>query len=95
MAVIRALRRHSLSLTLVLVLTIMLGITIYLGTYEYKAEMQTTTLDGFWTWWFFETTLSLEADVFGAFILVTFTKFLFEKGSSEAEDPPEEKERSE
>ncbi|WP_298180209.1 hypothetical protein [Saccharomonospora sp.] len=38
----------------------------------------------------FATVLSLEADVFGALILVVFTKRLYERHSAEAKDPPEQ-----
>lgn len=87
---IRAWRRHGLSLTLVTALSAMMGVTLLLGPAQFRAQgMQ----GSYWAWWVFQTLLSLEADVFGALILVVGTRFLWERGSAEAHDPPPETDR--
>lgn len=87
------LRRHSLSVTLAVILAAMMATTFGLGLPYYQAYEtggQPFTWPGFLLWWCEETVLSLEADVFGALVLVTGTKWLFEHRSMEAADPPEE-----
>lgn len=88
MGLIRWLRRHSLSLVLGALLASMVGVTLLLGPGQYRAEGIQGV--GFWRWWVYETALSLEADVWGALVLVVFTKWLWEHRSAEAHDPPEE-----
>lgn len=70
---------------LVMLLAAMISTTLALGPSQYRAEDIT---GDYWTWWVFETVLSLEADVFGAIILVVFTKWFYEKRSAEAKEPP-------
>lgn len=81
-------RKHGLSLAFAVALAAMLTTTALLGPEQYRAEGVSGI--SFWRWWSYETILSLEADVFGALLLVWLTKFLFERGSAEAKDPPEE-----
>lgn len=82
------LRQHGLSIFVALTLVLMLAGTAILAPGQYRAEGVTEV--GVWRWWGYETVLSLEADVFGALLLVWLTKFLFERGSPEAKDPPED-----
>lgn len=88
----RWVRSHSLSLVILAGLIAMLAGTLLLGPGQYMQDRQTTTLDGFWSWWGFETILSLEADVWGALILILGTRWLWQRGSAEAFDPPEDRE---
>lgn len=83
----RWLRAHSLSLALGAILLSMLVATLVMGPAQYQAE---GVQGSFWRWWAYETILSLEADVFGAILLVVFTKHLYERHSAEAKDPPEQ-----
>ena len=90
----RVLRRHSLSLALVVLLLGMIGTTLVMGPAQYRAEFQLpviTDRGDYWRWWAYETVLSLEADVWGALILVVLTARLWERGSAEAHDPPEDR----
>lgn len=80
-------RKHSLSLVLVVVLLVMMTTTVVMGPAQHTAE---GVQGAFWPWWTFQTILSFEADVFGAVVLVTFTKWFYESRSAEAKDPPDE-----
>ena len=83
---VRWLREHSLSLVLLALLLSMISSTLMMGPAQYRAQGIQGV--GFWQWWLFQTILSLEADVWGALILVVFTKWLWERRSAEAHDPP-------
>lgn len=91
----RWIREHSLGLVFTTMFTAMLVGTLALGPKEWRAERQldpaTPINTDFWHWWVFQTDLSLQADVFGGLLLVLLTKHLWERGSAEAKDPPEDR----
>lgn len=82
-------RDHSLSLVLFAILIAFMATSFVTGTHQFTSEQPPFTWPTFFRWWTYETTTSLEADVFGAIILVLFTKWFFEKRSAEAKDPPD------
>lgn len=93
-------KEHSLSLSIAAIFSIMVVGTLLLGPHEWKSERQFSgigygeafTRSDFWHWWIFQTDLSLQADVFGALLLVLLTKHLYERKSAAAKDPPEDRE---
>lgn len=75
------LRRHGLSTVLITLFLSMVTTTAFMANEMYRAQgIQESPI---WRWWMFQTILSLEADVFGAILLVVLTKYLREKGSAE------------
>ena len=80
-----AVRKHSLSLVLTTLWLSFTCATLFLGHAKWKSEGDDIP---FWTWWCYEYTMSLVADVFGALALVVLTKRLYEKDSAESTDRP-------
>lgn len=73
-----------------MVLLSMMSIQWYLGLLEWQ-ELQrvdglSTAISGYWRFYASESILSLEADVFGALILVLFTKWFWEVHSDQSTD---------
>lgn len=85
------LRDHGLSIVLSTILVAFMAVSFVFGIWQYSAEQPPFEWSGFMVWWVYETVTSLEADVFGAIVLVVFTKYLFEKHSAEAPPPEEQK----
>jgi hypothetical protein len=85
------LQKHGLSLVLIAVLLVMMAVTAIMAPSMFAAEgVQGVSV---WKWWVFITVLSLEADAFGAILLVILTKRLRESGSAESSNvKPEEDE---
>lgn len=72
-------RQHSLTIVLCAVFAVMIIASWPLGRATWSPS------DGpYWITWLSETVYSLEADVFGAVLLVVFTKRLREIGSAES-----------
>ncbi len=80
-------RNHQLNIALFTTLFIMMGITLWLGQAMFDFESGVPEAVSFWHWWLFITVLSLEADVFGAIILVNSKKWFPEINTPEARDP--------
>jgi hypothetical protein len=76
-------KEHSLSIFLLVLFGLMvLSTWVLLQLYP---AIQSGEASPF-VWWLWETIVSNEADVFGAFMLVILTKFLTERGSPESGD---------
>lgn len=88
------LRRHSLTLILTVILFGQFVIYTYFAwrhfTDDQVAHGQTATFASFATYWIAETQLSMLADTFGALLLVLATKYFYETGSAESNDPDAE-----
>lgn len=85
---VRFLKKHSLSLAL---MTLLVSALIFQYFYGYPvwvddqlAHHEPIERGAYNMYYISESVLSLEADVFGAFLLVFLTKFLWEKGSAES-----------
>jgi hypothetical protein len=91
----RWLRAHSLSLTFLGLFATFIAITLITGPKEWREDRDlpadTPTNSDYWHWWIHDTTLSLEADLLGGFLLVLLSKGLYERHSAEAKDPPEDR----
>lgn len=85
-----AIREHSLSIVLTIILVLMLVASFLIGMHEFTKDAldhgQPFVWPDFLMWWSYETITSLEADVFGAILLVLFTKKFMERGSPESGD---------
>ena len=79
-------RSHSLSLVLLFIFSSMLTSLLIMGPSQYRAE---GVSGSYWQWWIYQLILSLVADVWGALILVLFTKWFWERRSAESHDPPQ------
>jgi hypothetical protein len=81
-------KEHSLSLILGMILLTMLTFQFFAGYAEWSNEQnahkEPLVFRDYLTHYASETVLSLEADVFGAIVLVLFTKWFFERGSAES-----------
>lgn len=84
-------KRHSLSLVLVVLLAVQTAHAVAAGAYVWNREHPLG--DGlpawgrdFWVWWSWEYNVSLVADTFGVLLIVILSKFLYEEGSSESND---------
>jgi hypothetical protein len=81
-------KRHSLGLTLAVLLTAQTGHAIWSGAYVFSREEPfgpgvSTFGREFWVWWSWEYNISLVADTFGVFLIVMLSKWLYEQGSDE------------
>lgn len=88
------LKKHSLGIVLGCALLLFMAYTVLLGPDQWREERDLDAsapiTSEYWEWWTYNTALSLEADIFGALLLVLLTKKLFEKGSAESKDPDSE-----
>jgi hypothetical protein len=75
------LRRHSLSSTLIAIWASFTLASLLLGRAKYAAEAEPIS---FWVWWWYEYSMSLVADCFGALLLVVVTKYTREQDSAES-----------
>lgn len=82
------LQRHSLGLTLAVLLITQTGYAIWSGAYVF-ARVDPFGSDvkpfepEFWIWWSWEYNISLVADTFGVFLIVMLSKWLYEQNSDE------------
>ena len=84
----RWVKRHSLGLTLAVLLTAQTGHAIWSGAYVFSREEPfgpkvPTFGREFWVWWSWEYNISLVADTFGVLLIVMLSKWLYEQGSDE------------
>lgn len=84
-------KRHSLSLVLIVLLVLQTVHAIVAGIYVWNREQPLG--DGiaalgreFWIWWSWEYNVSLVADTFGVLLIVVLSKWLYEEGSAESDD---------
>lgn len=86
-------KRHSLSIALIVVLVIQAIVVIVTGWPQFVSDAQmhgeSAKLLPFTIWFIYEMTVSIIADTYGALLLVLFSKWFFEKGSSESKDKEE------
>lgn len=86
-------KRHSLSLVLVVMLLLQTVHALWSGHRVWISEGADhgKPLSGwpsdFWTWWLWEYNVSLVADTFGVVLIVLLSKWFYEEGSAEAKDP--------
>lgn len=83
-------KRHSLGLTLAVLLIAQTSYAIWSGAYVFSREEPLgsgipTFGREFWAWWSWEYNVSLVADTFGVLLIVMLSKWLYEQGSDETE----------
>lgn len=83
-------KRHSLSLALVVVLVIQATIVGFTGWEQFIADAQAhkepVQMVAFAIWFVYEMTVSIIADTYGALLLVLFAKWFYEEGSPESKE---------
>ena len=82
-------RRHSLGVTLAVLLTVQTAYAIWSGSYVFSREQPfgtgvPTFGREFWAWWTWEYNISLVADTFGVLLIVMLSKWLYEEHSAES-----------
>ncbi len=85
----RFVHNHQLNIALITLLLLMIGTTLWLGPQMFDFDSGEPKAVSFWHWWVFITVLSLEADVFGAIILINSKKWFAEINTPEVKDPDE------
>lgn len=85
------LKRHSLGVTLAVLMTVQTAYAIWAGSFVFSREQPlgegiATFSWEFWAWWSWEYNISLVADTFGVLLIVMLSKWLFEQGSAENGD---------
>lgn len=82
-------KRHSLSVVLIVLMTIQTAHALWAGAYVFSREQPLgegipTFGREFWAWWSWEYNISLVADTFGVLLIVLLSKWLYEQGSAES-----------
>jgi hypothetical protein len=88
-------KRHSLSIVLAILLTVQTAYAVWSGVYVWDREQplgpEIPSLGrDFWIWWSWEYNVSLVADTFGVLLIVVLSKWLYEAGSSESNQDPDQ-----
>ena len=83
------LKRHSLSVVLIILMVAQTAYAMWAGAYVFSREQPLG--DGiptfgrqFWAWWSWEYNVSLVADTYGVLLVVLLTKWLYEQDSAES-----------
>ena len=87
------LKRHSLSIALIILLIIQAVIVLLTGYSEFAedaaAHKEAVKIGAFLVWFIYEMTVSIIADTYGALLLVLFAKWFYEEGSPESKNEEE------